>query len=201
MRFRRKDKESVIYRWFGSTLGAFVAFFLEIVQVMVIAAAIIIPVRYFLVQPFIVKGASMEPNFSENDYLIIDQVTYRVREIERGEIVVFHPPGNEGQFYIKRVIGLPGETVEILNGRVTISNAEYPNGLALAEDYIDSYTNGHVRVTLGLDEYYLLGDNRDSSLDSRSFGAVKEGNILGKVWLRGLPLESIGTVATPVYAL
>lgn len=189
----------MVYRVFGATLGAVVLFLTEVVQIVIIAAAIIIPVRYFLIQPFIVKGASMEPNYYDGEYLIIDEVTYRFRDVERGEIVVFRPPNNSSQFYIKRVIGLPGETVEILNGKITISNKEYPNGVNLSEIYIEDYTSGRERITLGLDEYYLLGDNRDASLDSRRFGAVSKDELVGRVWIRGLPLDRIGTIDNPDY--
>ncbi|MDP2631885.1 MAG: signal peptidase I [Candidatus Uhrbacteria bacterium] len=197
---RRQDiKEPFAYRVFGATLGAVVLFIVEVLQVVIVAAAIIVPVRYFLIKPFIVRGASMEPNYYENDYLIIDEVTYRFKDAQRGEIVVFRPPGNESQFYIKRIIGLPGETVEILDGVITVFNSEYPNGTSLSESYIEDYTEGHERVILGADEYYLLGDNRDSSFDSRKFGPVDEESIVGKVWIRGLPFERISTFTSPDY--
>ena len=112
MSFTQRKNEAIL-RIFGATIGGAVVFVLEVAQVVIIAAAIIIPIRYFLIQPFIVKGASMEPNFSENEYLIIDELSYRFRDIERGEAVVLEPPTNEGEYYIKRIIGLPGETVEI----------------------------------------------------------------------------------------
>lgn len=197
---RRNDQEPWVFRVFGASLGAVVLFFIEVVQIVIIAAAIIIPVRYFLIQPFVVTGASMEPNFYDSEYLIIDEVTYRLRDIQRGETVVFHPPNSPEQFYIKRVIGLPGETVQILDGKITIENEEYPNGVEIVEDYIEDYTNGQVRVTLGLDEYYLLGDNRDASLDSRRIGPVPAANIVGRVWLRGLPLDRMGTIQNPDYS-
>jgi signal peptidase I len=98
------------------------AFLVELVQVLLISLAIVLPVRYFLVQPFSVKGASMEPNFYEREYLIIDALSYRLRHPVRGEIVVFRPPNDRHDYYIKRVIGLPGETVEIMNGKVKIYN-------------------------------------------------------------------------------
>jgi len=200
--FKRRDKESsVIFRLFGAALGSFVLFFLEVLQVVIIAAAIIIPVRYFLIQPFIVKGASMEPNFQNNDYLIINEVSLFFRDLERGEVVVFQPPSNDEQFYIKRVIGLPGETIEIDNGEVTIKNVAYPNGTLLHEIYLEEYTQGRHSVTLGLDEYYLLGDNRDSSLDSRVIGAIPIDNIVGRVWIRGLPISEIGTFEIPEYSI
>ncbi len=201
--FRRSGSaqaQPILERLLGPTLGAVAAFVLEIVQIAALALAIIIPVRYFLVQPFIVKGESMEPNFHDNEYLIIDELTFRFREPERGEIVVFHPPGaNDSQYYIKRVIGLPGETIEVKDGKVIVANEENPNGFILEEDYLDDYTPGRDRRVVGLDEYYLLGDNRDASLDSRAFGPVPKDNIVGRVWIRGLPLEKIGTFSLPEY--
>lgn len=202
MLFKRNtgsDREPLAYRMFGQGVGSVVLFVVEIVQIFVIAAAIIIPVRYFLIQPFIVKGASMEPNFYDSEYLIIDEVTYRFREIERGEIVVFRPPNEASQHYIKRVIGLPGETIEVKDGGIFIYNKEFPNGTMLREDYIENYTQGHQRVVLGLDEYYLLGDNRDHSLDSRKIGPIKKSAIVGRVWIRGLPFDRIGTFPIPDY--
>ena len=202
MIFKRKqtsEEEPVIYRMFGPTLGAFVLFILEVVQIFIIVAAIIIPVRYFLVQPFIVKGASMEESYFDGEYLVVDELTPRFRDYERGEVLVFKPPTGAGQHYIKRVIGLPGETVEVNDGKIIIYNTEYPNGVVLQEDYIDEYTVGHQRIDLGLDEYYVLGDNRDHSLDSRTFGPVKEGLIVGRVWFRGLPIDRIGVTDVPNY--
>lgn len=195
-----KDKHiSKIHQIFGATLGSVVVFVLEVLQIVIIAAAIILPIRYFLIQPFIVKGASMEPNFIENEYLIIDELSYRLRDIGRGEIIVFEPPTGIHQYYIKRVIGLPGETVEIQDGVITIYNDEYPNGLKIQEDYIEDYTQGHQQVVLGEAEYFVLGDNRDMSLDSRRIGAIPEENIVGRVWIRGLPFNKAGIITTPEY--
>lgn len=178
------------------------SFLLEMLQIALIAIAIIVPVRWLLVQPFIVKGESMEPNFFEDEYLIIDEITFRFRDPERGEIVVFHPPNNEGQYYIKRVIGLPGETVKIKDGKVTIENKEYPNGMVLTEPYLDDYvTSGNESETLGANQYFLLGDNRDASLDSRAFGPVPLDHVTGRVWIRGLPLDKAGVLEIPAYNL
>lgn len=203
MLFKRKDKdkEPFVYRVFGRTLGAVVLFFVEVVQIIVIAAAIIIPIRVFLIKPFVVKGASMEPNFYNDEYLIIDEISYRFNDVKRGEIVVFIPPNNRSQFYIKRVVGLPGEEVEIVDGSIMIYNDEFPEGLVLEESYVDEYTHGRTRVLLGADEVYLVGDNRDHSLDSRSFGPVHINNIVGRAWLRGLPIDKIGTIIVPEYNL
>jgi signal peptidase I len=203
MLFSRKEglpEDHKFFKWFGPTLGAFALFVAEIVQIAVLALAIILPVRYFLIQPFVVKGASMEPNFFDSEYLIIDELTFHFRNPERGEIVVFRPPQHTDQYYIKRVIGLPGETVEIRNGVITIYNAENPNGFALTETYISEVTEGRDRRTLGADEYYVMGDNRDASLDSRYFGAVPRDNLIGRVWVRGLPLDRAATFDVPTYS-
>ena len=117
-----EQKQPFVYQLFGTTLGAVVMFFLEILQIVVIAAAIIIPVRYFLVQPFIVKGASMEPNFFENEYLIVDEISYRFAEVQRGDVVVFRPPTGVEDHYIKRVIGLPGDRIQMIESVLHINS-------------------------------------------------------------------------------
>lgn len=164
---------------------------LEMLQVLAVSLAIIIPVRWFLIQPFYVQGASMEPNFFDHEYLIIDELSYRVGDPSRGDVVVFHYPQDPKQFFIKRVIGLPGETVEVANGRIKIYNDTHPNGVLLDETvYLDQdFTAASQTVTLKADEFYLLGDNRSSSLDSRFFGPVKRKHIVGRVWVRGYPVD------------
>ncbi len=204
MLFQRNNPnlESYWHRTFGPTIGAIALFLLEVIQIIVISAAIIIPIRYFLVQPFYVKGASMEPEFYDHEYLIIDEIGYRLHEPERGEIIVFRYPRDPSQYFIKRVIGLPGETIEVIDGRVMLYNDTYPNGLALDEPYLDSeYTSGNKRIVLGQNEYFVLGDNRGSSLDSRSFGVVPRDLIVGKVWLRGLPINKVTVFSAPDYNL
>lgn len=194
--------EQKLQERFGTTVGSIVFFILEVIQVVAVSSAIIIPIRYFLIQPFYVKGASMEPNFYDHEYLIIDELSYRLRDPERGEIVVFRYPRDPKQFFIKRVIGLPGDTVEISNGKITLYTEEHPNGFVLEEEYIvHERTDGKLRTTLLENEYFLLGDNRDESLDSRAFGAVKRAGIIGRVWIRGLPLSRLGTFESPVYKL
>ncbi len=202
MLFSRKStlpEDHKIMKWLGPSLGAFAMFFIEIAQIAILALAIILPVRYFLIQPFIVKGASMEPNFYDSEYLIIDELTFHFRNPERGEIVVFRPPAHEDQYYIKRVIGLPGEKVEIRNGIITIYNNDVPNGFTLNESYISEVTEGRDLRTLGEGEYYVMGDNRDASLDSRFFGAVPYDHFIGRVWVRGLPVDRATTFAVPSY--
>lgn len=165
----------------------------ELLHVVIISLAIIVPVRYFLIQPFYVKGASMEPNFYDHEYLIIDELGYRLHEPERGEIVVFRYPNDPRQFFIKRIIGLPGERVKVTGGQVWVYNAQYPDGKVLDEkSYLGAiYTGGERDVQLAADEYFLMGDNRGASLDSRSFGPVPRSFIVGRVWFRGWPPEKI----------
>lgn len=164
---------------------------LELIQVIVISAAIVIPLRTFLVQPFYVKGQSMEPNFYDHEYLFVDKLTYRRQAPARGDVVVIRYPLDPSEFFIKRVIGLPGETIEVSNGKVRIYNKEHENGFLLDEHtYLDQdYTPLTDTKTLKDDEYYLMGDNRAASLDSRSFGPVKRSFIVGRVWVRAYPFD------------
>lgn len=183
-------------------------FFTEMVKVFLLAAVIIIPVRVFLFQPFFVEGASMEPNFHDGEYLIVDEFGYKHTEtavagrnlftvepffdLTRGEPVVFRSPRHEGQYLIKRVVGLPGETVEIRKSSVVIRDDSNPDGYTLDESgYLDpsAVTTDMKAVTLGDDEYLLLGDNRMNSLDSRIFGPVAKEAIIGRVLLRAWPVS------------
>ncbi len=198
--FKRKNEETFWHRRLGPTLGAVALFILEVVQIVIISAAIIIPIRYFLIQPFYVKGASMEPNYFDHEYLIIDEISYRFDDPERGEIVVFRYPENPSEFFIKRVIALSGETIEITDGKVIIYNNDNPSGVVLDEAYLDvEQTFGKKRVSLNEDEFFVLGDNRDKSLDSRTFGPIRRSDIVGRVWLRGLPLSRIDVFDLPEY--
>ncbi len=184
-------------------LRAVLAYIAELVQVVLVSLAIIIPIRYFLVQPFYVKGASMEPSFYDHEYLIIDEISYRLKSPGRGDIVVFRYPLDPNQFFIKRVVGLPGERVRVSGGQITIINAENPEGITLDESgYLGNlFTSGEKTVTLKADEYFLLGDNRNASLDSRIFGPVKNKLIIGRVWLRGWPLNRLASFHSPSYAM
>lgn len=187
----------------SSSRSGFVAFAFELIQVAAVSLAIIIPVRYFLIQPFYVKGASMEPSFFDHEYLIIDELSYRFTDPTRGDIVVFRYPMDPKQYFIKRVIGLPGETVEVTENEVKVYNDQHPNGLVLDErPYLgDEGKPSPTRRTLTLktDEYFVMGDNRGSSLDSRYFGAIQRTDIVGRVWLRGWPFDRWKMFDRPVY--
>lgn len=184
-------------------LKNFFSFVFELIKIVVISLVIIIPIRYFLIQPFYVKGASMEPNFFDHEYLIIDEITYRLNEPVRGDIVVFRYPRNPQEFFIKRMIGLPGETVQIKDGFITIFNKENPDGMTLDETYLPdglkTYGLSEEKVVLGSDEYFVLGDNRNSSKDSRSFGPVNRTYITGRVLLRGWPFNRVKIFEAPAY--
>lgn len=184
-------------------------FIFEIVKVLVLVLVVVAPVRIFLFQPFFVQGASMEPNFENGEYLIINEFGYKKTEIHvgnqtlftmdsrkefvRGDVVVFRYPRNPEQFFIKRVIGLPGETVTIAGGRVLIKDTRTSVATVLDEsDYLDpsQETVGSLSVTLGADEYFVLGDNRSFSHDSRAWGAVRKDHVIGKVILRAWPFHA-----------
>ena len=173
------------------------SFLWETFKIVVIALAIVIPIRYFLFQPFFVKGASMEPNFDDGQYLIIDELSYRFRQPERGEIIVFKYPHDTSQRYIKRIIGLPGETVEIkdeevlVNGQILNESSYLPEGPT---------TSGFTKIILSENDYFVLGDNRLHSSDSRSWGSVPKENIVGRAYLRAWPFTVWDKFEAPTYS-
>lgn len=177
-------------------------FFWEIFKIVVIALLVVIPIRYFLFQPFFVKGQSMEPNFESGDYLIVDEISYRFRDAQRGEVIVFKNPQNTTQRFIKRIIGLPGETVEFKDGKVVIitggkkfvldESAYLPPSAQTSPKLFGS-------ITLSQDEYFVLGDNRTNSSDSRIFGPLPKGNVIGRVLLRPWPFTAFAKFEIPQY--
>lgn len=172
-------------------------FFWELIKVFLLAMAIIVPIRYFLVQPFFVRGASMEPNFYDGEYLVIDELSYYFRDVKRGEVIVFRFPNNRSQFFIKRVIGLPGETVRIRDGGVVIESDDFKQGVLLDESqYLANSvrTGGQTVTELGEDEYFVLGDNRTASSDSRSWGVLTKDEIVGRSWIRAFPFSRLGKI-------
>lgn len=160
----------------------------------IVAVGLALFIRFFIAAPYIVQGASMEPTFFDYHYLIVDRLSYRVSPPERGDVVVFNLPQNESRALIKRVIGLPNETVTISNGVVTIKNAAHPDGFTLSEPYLDRERLGGINtlnMALGEDEYFVLGDNRAVSADSRTWGSLPEHEIVGRVFLRLYPFTHI----------
>lgn len=175
------------------------SFLWETAKVVLIALIIVLPIRMFVFQPFLVKGDSMKPNFHNGDYLIIDELSYRFREPKRGEVIVFKFPGDLSQRYIKRIIGLPGETVDFQNNTLTISKGE--EMISIHESYIPNSfeTRGISRLTLQNEEYFMLGDNRMYSLDSRAWGILPKKDIIGKVFVRVFPPNAFAVVKEPAY--
>jgi signal peptidase I len=178
------------------------AFIWDLVKILVIALIIIVPFRMFVAEPFVVSGSSMEPNFHNHDYLIVDRLSYLTGSPKRGDVIVLLYPKDTTQFFIKRIIGLPGDTVTIQNGYVTITGSEYPNGFRLPESYLPNQeeTFGSAApVHLGSDEYFVLGDNRTASSDSRVWGILPRNDIVGRVWARVYPFSTAEFFHTPTY--
>ncbi len=201
MNISDKDKknEQKVY-----VAGSVSGFFLEIVKIFLMAIFIILPIRMFLFQPFFVQGASMEPNFEDGQYLIVNEFGYKKtdlgfftvepkKNLERGEVVVFRYPRDHRVFFIKRIIGLPGEKIKISDGKIVIYNKKNPNGFTLAEPYLPKNikTLGDIDYQIKSDEYFVLGDNRMHSSDSRIWGPVKKQEIIGRVFLRAWPLDKV----------
>ncbi|MDP2638551.1 MAG: signal peptidase I [Candidatus Azambacteria bacterium] len=166
-------------------------FLWDLIKITAVALILAGVVRYFLVQPFFVEGASMEPNFETGEYLLIDEVSYHFKPVKRGEVVVFHYPLDTSKYYIKRVIGLPEEIIEIKDGQVIIYNNERPDGFVIEEEYLPEnlVTDGQVKKKLGSEEYFVLGDNRPASSDSRRWGVLTKGDLIGRVWIRAWPIS------------
>ncbi|GMX58550.1 MAG: signal peptidase I [Candidatus Microsyncoccus archaeolyticus] len=177
-----------------------VSFIFEWTKLFLLALAIVIPIRVLLFQPFVVSGASMDPNFHDADYLIIDELSYKLREPERQEVIVFKYPRDPSYKYIKRIIGLPGEKVEIKDSEVFItSNNET---FELDEPYLPEETkqnwdrNNNFSIELGANEYFVMGDNRNYSSDSRIWGPVPRENIVGKVFIKLSAFDFLSSILT-----
>lgn len=164
---------------------------------------LVILIRYVFISPFEVKGESMEPNFHTNDLLIVDKISYRFQEPQRGDVIVLVPPNATSDYYVKRIIALPGEEIQFKNGRVVIYNAAHPEGMTLEESYIPPYvqTDGQTgeRVKVAEDSYFVMGDNRPNSNDSRSWGVLARSSIVGKAWVVLLPLRDLAVLKHPTY--
>ena len=162
-------------------------FWKELIKLVFLSLLIVVPFRLYVAQPFVVEGASMDPTFETGDYLIVDEFSYHFRAPERGSVLIFKYPKDPKKSFIKRIIGLPNETVLISDGQVTVINTEHPNGLILDEPYVKFSKKESFKLVLGGDEYFVLGDNRPASADSRIWGAVPEKNIIGRPIVRFFP--------------
>lgn len=182
----------------AGTVGFF-AFLLDLVKTFLVVMLIAFAIRYFVIQPFVVDGDSMVPSFVNNEYLIAEKISYDFKAPNRGDVVIFRYPKNPSIIYIKRVIGLPGETVNIKDNKVMVGKSSDGPFEQINEDYLSSGTKTSIysneinkedfKLTLKADEFFVLGDNREHSSDSREWGVLPKANIIGKVWLTVTPVE------------
>lgn len=164
----------------------------EIVRFSIIAILIVVPIRMFIAQPFIVSGDSMDNTFASGQYLIVDQVSYYFKKPMRGDVIVFRYPRDPSTFFIKRIIGVPGDTITIEDSRVKIVNEKHPEGFILEEPYIRSMApEPKIVEKLGDREYFVMGDNRDNSSDSRKWGILREERIIGRALIRLFPPSAV----------
>lgn len=174
------------------------SFFIDIIETIVIALAIFVVVYLFLIQPHQIRGVSMDNTFHDKEYILTDKISYRFSSPERGDIIVFQAPKDREHDFIKRIIGLPGEKVKIQNGNVYIYNDKSPNGIKLSEPYIadpftspGEYAKEGEQINLAENEFFVMGDNRPRSSDSRVWGPVRRDEIVGRAWVRYWPLNKI----------
>lgn len=183
-----------------------VHFFLDIIETIVVALALFVIIYLFLVQPHQINGNSMYPSFFDGEYLLTDKLSYRFKDPQRGDVIIFHAPAGarcpkELQCdFVKRIIGLSRETIEIKEGKI------YINGSLIEESYVqtnDEVINREVKTELQFvlkeDEYFVMGDNRSHSSDSRAWGSVPKENIVGRAWIRYWPLKRAGIIAEASY--
>jgi signal peptidase I len=163
----------------------------ELIRFTLLALVIVLPVRMFVAEPFVVSGSSMVPTFQDGNYLIVDKISYKLSDPKRDDVVIFRYPNDQTKFFIKRIIGLPGETVKIDGSAVSIINKENPKGFTLNEPYVKNISENNLLMELKEDEYFVMGDNRSGSSDSRYWGPVKKNLLTGRAFLRLLPLSKV----------
>jgi signal peptidase I len=177
--------------------------FFDFVQSIVVIMAIMVMIYLFVMSPQEISGASMEPNFHNGEYILTNKVMYKLKNPERGDVVIFKSPRNKQIDYIKRVIALPGETIKLSN------NKYYVNGLPLEEPYLEpgvtifggSYLPEGVEVTIPQDYYFVSGDNRPHSSDSREFGPIAKEDFIGQAFVRYFPLNKAGILPKQTYSV
>ncbi len=195
---------------------------LDVIFNIVVIVAIVAGIRTFLVSPFQVEGSSMIDTLEDNEYIVINKLVYYIGTPQRGNIVVFRPPNDPSKYYVKRVIGLPGDTVVIRDGKVFLILSGTTKEVQLNEPYLDARNQGKTfrhppgsgdpteeKFTVPADHYFVMGDNRQGSLDSRSFTLadgqpepfVPRSNIKGRVWFVALPITKVHALSNPDYHL
>lgn len=166
-------------------------FWAEVVQFILIIVFVVIPFRAWVAQPFVVSGDSMQPSFETSDYLIIDQLTYKFKDPVRGDVIVFRYPNDPSKFFIKRIIGLPGDTVMVKDEKVYITPQNTIYTTLLDEPYIQGLRPTDMKILVPYGSYFVLGDNREVSSDSRVWGLLDDSLIKGRAFLRLFPLDQI----------
>ena len=173
-----------------------VHFFFDFLETIVVALSIFVVIYLFFVQPHEVKGSSMEPNFHNNEFILTDKISYRFQNPKRGDVIIFRSPNNPDVDYIKRIIALPGEKVKAKNGYIYVDETK------LSEKYLNDLTflfptsklQNDIDIIVPQDEYFVLGDNRPHSSDSREFGPISRSSIIGKAFIRYWPLPLLGVI-------
>jgi len=163
----------------------------ETIKFAIVAFIIVWPIRAFVAQPFIVSGSSMVPTFENSQYLIVDQISYKLEDPKRGDVVVFRYPNDTTKFFIKRIIGLPEETITIDGSKVSIKTK---NGeqIDLDEPYVKNESSNNMKIETAEGEYFVMGDNRAASSDSRYWGNLDRHFLVGKALIRLVPIQSFG---------
>lgn len=177
-----------------------ISFLWETTKVIIIALLIVIPVRYFLFQPFVVSGESMKPTYNNGDYLIVESISYKIRDPLRGEVIVFYYPENPSFRHIKRIIGMPNEKIIIDNNRIEITDLNEDSIILNESDYLSFFeSDEREEFLLEDDEYFVMGDNRSASFDSRKWGSLPRDHIIGRTAVRVFPLSNFEIIDIPNY--
>jgi signal peptidase I len=166
----------------------------DLLRFAIIAILVVVPLRLFIAQPFIVSGSSMFPTFQDKNYLIVDELSYHLNDPKRDDVIIFKYPKDTTKYFIKRIIGLPNETVDINGSEVTITNKDHKEGFTLNEPFVKNTSENKTHFELKDNEYFVMGDNRSGSSDSRYWGAVPRNLIVGKALVRLWPVTQIGVL-------
>lgn len=177
-----------------------IGFVFDLLQSVVVVMAIFVMIYLFIISPQEISGQSMYPTFESGEYIFTNKVEYKLHDPARGDVVVFKSPKNKNIDYIKRIIGIPGDQVKLVNGLY------YVNGVQVNQSYLppELYTSPGLflreneEITVPAGQYFVSGDNRPHSLDSREFGTIPKADIIGKAFLRYWPIDKAGIISNPL---